>query len=727
MLCLVSASFTGCIGGEDLEELTPDDNVNNNDDSVTPVGEDNLTGLEKRISDLEGTISDLEEIISDLENSVSENGNPVVSFLDITDYSYYGHTWSYEKSDDGLLLCTHYSYEIKKTCILNIIYYDLNGVVTSYSWSGSDIEVGNYGELCQTDTDPLICETEFGSTGSFRVDVCELGDVSQTLTLNVYDNDGNTNSIDYVLDYESNCVAPAVTPELMYYIEEYDGVSIVEMMEAWPQYDLEDYKFFLKDETGSTYLGGNGFGEIAMQLLPGGETMGIDMSYEGEEGALLDRAYNIANDDGSEYPVHFSDNGDGILSHGDKFFVYGQGPSANGPAQNGWILDIKYKGTELTAAYINLYYPEYSDTIKIGFLNPITGPVEEYAYGFWWGADQAIGDLNDMYPDLDFELIEVNSQCDGEAAQAAAYDLIDEGVVAVIGAACSGASMSANGVLSAAGIPMISYASTNPELSDDDEYPLFYRTVPSDGIQGPATADMMVHSNVFNGELAILHVNDDYSVDVANSVKAAWEEDGRSLCSFGMLEYDESVNDFSAIVDDMVQNEDCTAVFLSSSYFHTAGIIEELHDKNWGGQIFTGVDSAGIELYEYIYDEDSQLENVTFVAPRESVSYGDFEQRYDDNAEEVGGIKYYILTAYDSTMILGKAIAEYDEHHELTYSIEQVGTNYEGASGLVNFMENGDITGSGFDICTFSGDPDDANGGYSCNRFWTVENGVEEY
>ena len=78
-------------------------------------------------------------------------------------------------------------------------------------------------------------------------------------------------------------------------------------------------------------------------------------------------------------------------------------------------------------------------------------------------------------------------------------------------------------------------------------------------------------------------------------------------------------------------------------------------------------------------------------------------------------------------MILGKAIAEYDEHHELTDSIEQVGTNYEGASGVINFMENGDSTGSGFDICTYSGDTSDANGGYSCNRFWTVENGVQDY
>ena len=712
MLCLVSASFTGCIGGE---ELTPEDNVNNDDDSVAPVGEDNLTGLEKRISDLE-------DIISDLESSISENGNPVVSFLDITDYSYYGHTWSYEKSDDGLLLCTHYSYEIKKTCILNIIYYDLNGVVTSYSWSGSDIEVGNYGELCQTDTDPLICETEFGSTGSFRVDVCELGDVSQTLTLNVYDNDGNTNSIDYVLDYESNCVAPAVTPELMYYIEEYDGVSIVEMMEAWPQYDLEDYTFFLKDETGSTYIGGNGFGEIAMQLLPGGETMGIDMSYEGEEGALLDRAYNIANDDGSEYPVHFSDNGDGILSHGDKFFVYGQGPSANGPAQNGWILDIKYKGTGLTAAYINLYYPEYSDTIKIGFMNPITGPLEQDAYGFWWGADQAISDLNNMYPDLDFELIEVNSGCDESIAESAAFDLIDEGVVAVIGAACSAASMAANNILSENGIPMISYASTNPELSDEAEYPLFYRVVPSYAIQGLAGVAMM---GVTNESLAILHMTNDYGFAIADSIKAAWEVNGE-LCSAGMQGYEETSTDFSGLVSAIIDDDDCEAVYLSSYQTDAAGIIEELHNQGWDGQIFAGDGASGSDLYGQMTDH-SMLEGVTVTSPRESVSYGDFEQRYDDNAEEVGGIKYYVLTVYDSTMILGKAIAEYDEHHELTDSIEQVGTNYEGASGVINFMENGDSTGSGFDICTYSGDPYDEDDGYSCNRFWTAENGIQEY
>ena len=66
----------------------------------------------------------------------------------------------------------------------------------------------------------------------------------------------------------------------------------------------------------------------------------------------------------------------------------------------------------------------------------------------------------------------------------------------MIGAGCSGASMSANQVLSAAGIPMISYASNSPALSDDDEFPLFYRVLPSDAIQGPVGVAMMLDAGV---------------------------------------------------------------------------------------------------------------------------------------------------------------------------------------------------------------------------------------
>ena len=79
-----------------------------------------------------------------------------------------------------------------------------------------------------------------------------------------------------------------------------------------------------------------------------------------------------------------------------------------------------------------------TETVKIGFLNPQTGPLEADAPGFSWGVAQAIDDLNAMPGDVVFEAVEVNSGCDGTVGSTGAQTLVDSGVVAVVGAACSG-------------------------------------------------------------------------------------------------------------------------------------------------------------------------------------------------------------------------------------------------------------------------------------------------
>ena len=129
-----------------------------------------------------------------------------------------------------------------------------------------------------------------------------------------------------------------------------DGIYHVDVIKVSKQEDLAGFSFYLKDETGSTYVGGNGFGEVAMQII-GGEEHGIDTSYSDSCGnncdsRLENRVGNVSNDDGSEYPVHFSDNDrDGKLSAGDQFMVYGTGNSANGPAADNWRLDIQFDAT----------------------------------------------------------------------------------------------------------------------------------------------------------------------------------------------------------------------------------------------------------------------------------------------------------------------------------------------------------------------------------------------
>jgi hypothetical protein len=125
--------------------------------------------------------------------------------------------------------------------------------------------------------------------------------------------------------------------------EDTGGRYNIDVIKVSKQEDLAGFSFYLKDDTGSTYVGSsNGFGEIAMQIIDG-EEHGIDTAYNGSDEQLSNRATNVSNDDGTEYPVHFNDNdSDGMLSVGDQFTVYGNGNNANGPATDDWRLDIQF-------------------------------------------------------------------------------------------------------------------------------------------------------------------------------------------------------------------------------------------------------------------------------------------------------------------------------------------------------------------------------------------------
>ena len=166
-------------------------------------------------------------------------------------------------------------------------------------------------------------------------------------------------------------------PIATFFVEESSsGVYHVEVIKVSKQEDLAGFSYFLKDDTGSTYVGGNGFGEIAMQIV-GGEEHGIDTSYTGDDTQLASRSGNVSDDDGSEYPVHFSDNDrDNKLSAGDQFMVYGMGNSANGPAADNWKLDIQFEPTGDIVGSAKLVWWVIPIMLIVGFLTP-------WPYNYW--------------------------------------------------------------------------------------------------------------------------------------------------------------------------------------------------------------------------------------------------------------------------------------------------------------------------------------------------------
>ena len=372
---------------------------------------------------------------------------------------------------------------------------------------------------------------------------------------------------------------------------------------------------------------------------------------------------------------------------------------------------------EIAAFYMGTDNPMFvapvtATTIKLGFLNDATGPISQFAAPFTFAWEAAVADLNAMGDDYVFEVIEADSGCNGETATAAAQSLADAGVVAVAGAACSGASMGANTVLSAAGIPMISYASTSPALSDATAYPHFYRIVPSDALQGEAVADMIMASGAMN--TAIVHMTNDYGAGLADSVATNLGSD--HVCT--QLGYDqETTTDFQSAVQ-AVMEAGCDSVFLGSYSADGADIVETMAVMGAAIPIFSADGMAGeASLNDYTNPAVANGIQVTKPAAA-SASTTTFTDACAADSVCSGGI--YQSEAYDAVMMLGHA-AMMEDGANMGMHVPMVGSGdgYDGETGTHVFLENGDVGGSGYDVCTFHHVP--TYGDYfNCDKMWSV-------
>ena len=363
-------------------------------------------------------------------------------------------------------------------------------------------------------------------------------------------------------------------------------------------------------------------------------------------------------------------------------------------------------------------------TVKIGFLNPITGPIAVYAPGFGAAANIALGMMNiaGWSSGLQFELVMADSGCDGTAAATGAQTLIDAGVVAVAGAACSGATMGANAILSAAGIPMISYASTNPGLSDATAYPLFFRVVPSDAIQGPALADVVTAGGSSN--IALLHMNNDYGSGLADSFDDAWVDAGNTLCA--KIGYADTDTDFTSQVQ-QVMDGSCDSVMLISYASDGAAILEELSTQSFSGAVYGG-DGIAEEGIAVGMSDTSMLDGAVATKPasatpnERSMAFAEICGNIPDCA---GGI--YTAEAFDAIIIIGYSVfaqLSSPEGTPLSAMISVVGQGFVGASGVHSFDAAGDVAGNGYCVGTFAV-AGDGTVSFNCDRFWTRDGGIQ--
>ena len=133
--------------------------------------------------------------------------------------------------------------------------------------------------------------------------------------------------------------------------------------------------------------------------------------------------------------------------------------------------------------------------IKVGIILGFTGPIESLTPDMASGAELAFKEATEsgeLLGGANIIPLRADSTCvDSAAASTAAEDLIAQGIVAIMGADCSGVTGAiATNVAVPNGVVMVSPSATSPGLTDLDDNGLFFRTAPSDARGGEVLADI---------------------------------------------------------------------------------------------------------------------------------------------------------------------------------------------------------------------------------------------
>jgi len=187
--------------------------------------------------------------------------------------------------------------------------------------------------------------------------------------------------------------------------------------------------------------------------------------------------------------------------------------------------------------------------IKVGIILGFTGPIESLTPAMRDSAKLAFQEASDSGSLLGGEtitVIEGDSTCvDSAAAQSVAESQVSQGVVAIMGADCSGVTGAiASNVAVPNGVVMISPSATSPGLTTLDDKGLFFRTAPSDARGGQILADITKDRGITS--VAITYTNNDYGKGLADVYEAAVKAHGISVAT--VAAHEDGKGDYSAEV-----------------------------------------------------------------------------------------------------------------------------------------------------------------------------------
>ncbi len=344
-------------------------------------------------------------------------------------------------------------------------------------------------------------------------------------------------------------------------------------------------------------------------------------------------------------------------------------------------------------------------TLTIGTLLPQTGDLAFLGPPEFTGVDLAIKEINEAGGVLGQDVAKFDADSgDGtpDIAGAEVDKLFSQNADAIIGAAASGVSVSVIDKITGAGVVHFSPANTAAGFDTYEDNGLYFRTAPSDVLQGQVLGNLAVEDGFEN--VAVLARQDFYGEGLANKVRETLEEKGASVAEF--ILYSADAQNFTAEINRIAASKPDAIVLVT--FEELTKIVPQLIAKGIGPQdvqlyLVDGnladyskqkFDLTGVKGTVPVPAEEDPTFNERLLEIRELDSFSYAAQSYDaaiiialaaiaagDDAGESVGAEIINVTKE------GTQCSTFEECSALLEDGEDI--DYQGASGPTDMNDSG--------------------------------------
>jgi len=344
-----------------------------------------------------------------------------------------------------------------------------------------------------------------------------------------------------------------------------------------------------------------------------------------------------------------------------------------------------------------------AESIKIGYIGPLTGSVSVYGIAVRNGLQLAVDEINAAggINGAKIEVVEKDDQGSDTESLNAFNELVSEGIKIIVGAVTSGCTLAITQAANDEGVVLISASSTADAVTTEDDY--VFRTCYSDSFQGAIAAAYCYLNNIT--EVGVVYcAADTYSKGLYDSFKAAADGYGIEIVATESTDSAEAV-DFSNQFQSMV-NAGVEVVF-APYYYSTIGpyVVPQAREAGYNGVIL-GSDGYDGTIAHISTGTGHYFENVYFTNHYDAASDSEVVKNFVANFQKAYNEtpNAFAALAYDAALVLKAAITKAGtDPKAVRDAMADMSVSYECVTGTFTFDKSGTPLKGGV-ITTFTYD-----------------------